>query len=76
MIKKNGQVQVCTDFKDLNLTTPKDEYVMPIMDLLVDVEAKYGVPTFMDGYSGHNQIFMAIEDVHKMTFHCPSSFWQ
>lgn len=34
---------MCTDFRDLNLATPKDEYVMPIADILVDVAAKHGV---------------------------------
>jgi len=72
MIKKNVQVWVCTDFRDLNLVTPKDEYVMPIADMLVDVVAKHGFLTFMDGHFGYNQIFMA-EDVHKITFCCPSA---
>lgn len=65
--KKNGQIRVCPNFRDLNLATPKDEYVMPI----VDTKVKHSVITFMDGQSSYNQIFMTTEDVHKMTFHCP-----
>ena len=36
MMKKNGKLQVCVDFRDLNVTTPKNMYVMPIADMLVD----------------------------------------
>ncbi|GKU90944.1 hypothetical protein SLEP1_g4883 [Rubroshorea leprosula] len=33
---KNGKLRICVDFRNLNLATPKDEYPMPIADLLVD----------------------------------------
>ena len=39
MMKKNGKLQVCLDFRDLNVATPKDMYVMPIADILVDFAA-------------------------------------
>ena len=35
VMKKNGKLRVCVDFKDLNVATPKDMYVMPIADMLV-----------------------------------------
>lgn len=70
VIKKNGQVQVCTNFRDLNLATPKDEYVVPIADMLVDASPKHGVFPFMDGHSGYNEFSMAVEDRHKTTFRC------
>ena len=28
VMKKNGKFQVCVDFRDLNLATPKDMYMM------------------------------------------------
>jgi hypothetical protein len=35
--KKNmGKIQICVDFRNLNRATPKDEYPMPVADLLVD----------------------------------------
>lgn len=73
VIIKTRQVRICTDFRDLNLATPKDEYFMPIADLLVDVVASNGILTFMDGYSGYNQIFVAKEDVHMTAFRCPGA---
>ena len=52
---------------------PKDEYVMPITDMLVDTMANNGILTFMDGYSSYNRIYLAKEDIHKTAFHCPGS---
>ena len=36
MMKKNGKLTVCVDFRDLSATTSKDMYVMPIANMLVD----------------------------------------
>jgi hypothetical protein len=38
MEKKNtGKIQVCIDFRNLNKSTPKDEYPMPIADMLINI---------------------------------------
>ena len=37
VMKKNGKLRVCVDFRDLNVATPKDMYVMPIAYMLVDM---------------------------------------
>ena len=34
--KDSGRLRVCIDFRNLNRATPKDEYPMPIADMLVD----------------------------------------
>lgn len=47
VIKKNGKLRVCIDFRNLNLATPKDEYPMPIADLLVDGTARHKIMSFM-----------------------------
>jgi hypothetical protein len=37
MEKKNtGKILVCIDFRNLNKATPKDEYPMPITDMLIN----------------------------------------
>jgi hypothetical protein len=56
------------DFRNLNRATPKDEYLMPIADLLVDRTSGNKVISFLDGNAGYNQIFMAKEDVSKTAF--------
>ena len=35
--KDSGKIRVCIDFRDLNKTTPKDEYPMPIADMLINL---------------------------------------
>lgn len=70
IIKKNDKVEVYMDFIKLNLAILKDEYAMPIADMLVDFAVSNGILTFMDDYSSHNQIFIAKEDVHKIAFRC------
>ncbi|GKU99855.1 hypothetical protein SLEP1_g12638 [Rubroshorea leprosula] len=70
IVKKNGKLRVCIDFQNLNLATPKDQYPMPVADLLVNGVARHRILSFMDGYSGYNQIFIAEEDISEMTFRC------
>jgi hypothetical protein len=59
------------DFRNLNRVTPKNEYPMPIADLLIDSALGNKVISFLDGNAGYNQIFMAKEDVSKTAFCCP-----
>jgi hypothetical protein len=69
--KKNmGKIQICVDFRNLNRATSKDEYSMPIVDLLINSTSDNKVISFLDGNVGYNQIFMAKEDVSKTTFRC------
>ncbi|CAL9006546.1 unnamed protein product, partial [Prunus brigantina] len=71
--EKTGALRICTDYRNLNLATPKDEYPMPMSDLLVDGAAKHELLSFMDGHAGYNQIFIAEEDIHKTAFRCPGA---
>ncbi|XP_052728311.1 uncharacterized protein LOC108320289 [Vigna angularis] len=66
--KKDGKVRMCVDYRDLNRSSPKDNFPLPHIDTLVDNTAKYSLFSFMDGFSGYNQIKMAPEDMEKTTF--------
>ena len=66
--KKDGKVRMCVDYRDLNRASPKDNFPLPHIDILVDNTAKFALFSFMDGFSGYNQIKMAPEDVEKTTF--------
>ena len=72
VIKKNGKLRVCVDFRDLNVVTPKDMYVMPVADMLVDSTENNELLSFMDGFSRYNQILIVVDDIFKTTFRCPS----
>ena len=63
--KKNGKVRICIDFRDLNKATPKDDYPLPNIDLLIDSTTGHAMFSFMDGYSGYNQIKLAARDQSK-----------
>jgi len=69
--KDSGKIRVCIDFRDLNKATPKDEYPIPIADMLINEASGYCVIRFLDDNAGYNQIFMAEEDTSKTTFVCP-----
>ncbi|KAM1051566.1 hypothetical protein ACFX10_033003 [Malus domestica] len=73
VLKKNGAIRICIDFRNLNLVTPKDEYPMPISDLLIDAAAHHEILSFMDGHASYNQIFIAEADIHKIVFRCPGA---
>lgn len=66
--KKDGRVRVCVDYRDLNKACPKDDFPLPHIDILVDNTAGSALMSFMDGFSGYNQIRMAPEDMTKTTF--------
>ncbi|XP_050895251.1 uncharacterized protein LOC127101860 [Lathyrus oleraceus] len=70
VIKNNGTLRVCIDFRDLNTATPKDEYSMPVAEMLVNSVVGHEYLSMLDGYSGYNQIFIAEEDVPKTEFRC------
>jgi len=69
--KKDGKVRMCVDYRDLNKASPKDDFPLPHIDVLVDSTAKSKVFSFMDGFSGYNQIKLAPEDREKTSFITP-----
>ena len=69
--KKNGSIRVCVDFRDLNKACPKDDFPLPNIDTLVDATAGHEMFSFMDGFSGYNQIKMAPEDAKMTAFRTP-----
>jgi hypothetical protein len=55
----------------LNKATPKDEYPMPIADMLINNASRHRIISFLDGNVDYNQIFMAEGDMSKTAFRCP-----
>nr|KYP59183.1 Transposon Ty3-I Gag-Pol polyprotein [Cajanus cajan] len=66
--KSNGKWRMCTDFTNLNKACPKDSYPLPNIDCLVDGASGYELLSFMDAYSGYNQIRMHSADENKTAF--------
>ena len=73
--KKNGQFRLCVDFRDLNNASPKDDFSLPITKLLLDATTTFGGLSFMDGFSGYNQIKMDSEDEDLTAFRTPQGIY-
>nr|KYP38447.1 Transposon Ty3-G Gag-Pol polyprotein [Cajanus cajan] len=69
MVKKpNGKWRMCTDYTNLNKACPKDAYPLSNIDRLVDGASGHKFLSFLDAYSGYNQIRMHPQDEEKMAF--------
>jgi len=66
--KKDGKIQMCVDYRDLNRASPKDNFPLPHIDVFVDNIFNFALFSFVEGFSGYNQIKMASEDMEKTTF--------
>ena len=57
MVKKvSKKWRMCVDFTNLNKACPKDSYPLPLVDVLVDSMTQHQLLSFMDAFSGYNQI--------------------
>jgi len=68
MPKKDGNVRMCVDFRDLNKASSKDDFPLPYIDILVDNTTGHALLSFMDGFSGYNKIKMATKDMEETSF--------
>ena len=59
---------MCVDFTDLNKVCPKDSFPLPRIDQLLDLTAGHKLLSFMDAFSGYNQILMDENDQEKTSF--------
>ena len=59
---------MCIDFTNLYKAYPKDSFLLPRIDQLVDTTVGHELLSFMDAYSGHNQILMYEPDEEHTSF--------
>ena len=59
---------MCVDFRDMNKVCSKDDFPPPHIDAIIDNASSSAMYSFMDGFSGYNQIMMAVMDKIKITF--------
>ena len=50
--KKNGKIQICIDYHDLNAACPKDEFPLSITNVMIDNTCDFERMSFMDGFWG------------------------
>lgn len=75
--KKNGDIRLCIDFRNLNKTLQKDNYPVPSMEHILPVpsmehilQCVFGseMLSLLDGFSGYNQVLVSNGDQLKTTF--------
>ena len=71
ILKKNEKIWVCIDYRNLNAACPKDEFPLPITDIMIDNTCDFLMMSFMDGFSGYNQIKIYPEDERHTSFRTP-----
>ena len=54
--KKNGKWWICVDYWDLNMATLQDYFPLPFIDQVLDTLAGKKYLSFLNGFSGYNQI--------------------
>ena len=62
------KIRVCQDFQKLNSATKKDHFPLPFIDMVLDHVAGQECFSFLDGFSGYNQVSIREEDQLKTTF--------
>jgi len=49
----------------INKATKKDSYHLPFFYEVLNIIARYEAYSFLDGYVGYHQIFIALEDIQN-----------
>jgi hypothetical protein len=52
--KKNGEIRLCVDFRNLNRSSLKDNYPLPKMDHVLEKVVGVNKISMIDGFSGYN----------------------
>jgi len=73
--KKNGQLRICVDFGDLNDACPKDDFPLPVIELIIDSTIGHEALSFIDCTTGYNQILIAPEDLEATAFCRPKGIF-
>ena len=69
--KKTKKLRMCVDFTAINKCCPKDHFPLPRIDQIIDSTAGCARLSFLDAYSGYQQIRMKVEDEEKTAFITP-----
>jgi hypothetical protein len=69
--KDSDKLRVCIEFRNLNRAIPKDEYHIPVADMLINNASGNIDISFLDGNVLYNQTFLIEKDTSKTIFICP-----
>src|SRR3954469_24608179 len=66
--KDTNVLRMCVDYGPVNKHCPKDHFPLPRIDQIIDSTAGCDLLSFLDAYSGYNQIRMKEEDEEHTSF--------
>ena len=73
--KKDGKWKVFVDYTDLNEACPKDSFLLPLIDQIVDATAGHETLSFLEAFSGYHQIPIHQPNTEKTTFITPHGLY-
>lgn len=71
MRKKNGDIRLCVNFRNLNIYSLKDNYMLPNMEAMLQRVTICELLSMMDGFSSYNQVMARESEKFKTTFTTP-----
>ena len=66
--KKNGKIHVCVDYRKLNAVIVTNTFSLPFTDNVLDAGTGHDIYSFLDGFSGYNQVWIHPDDQEKIAF--------
>ena len=69
--KKNEDIRLCVDFRNLNKSSEKDNHPVPPMEQILQKVFGAEILSLLDGFSGYNQILVSPDDQLKTAFRTP-----
>lgn len=76
VIKPDGSIRPCIDYRTLNTMTIKDRYPIPRIDEILDALSSAKIFSTLDATSGYYQIAMEEDDIHKTAFCYKNGFYE
>jgi len=69
--KKTDEIKLCVDLKNFNKASLKDNYALPKMYHILQRVVESTRISWLDGFSGYNQILVHLDDQPKFSFTTP-----
>ncbi|XP_047270322.1 uncharacterized protein LOC124899472 [Capsicum annuum] len=68
VLKKDGKIRICMDYRDLNKSSSKDDFPLQNIHILIDNCAKHELQSFINYFMGYHHILMNEDDAEKIAF--------